>query len=435
MENKLFENFIQAVKQDNRILYDYTVSGKYEEIIKKIYEDVEKFDAYTLTGQLQDILIKIVKNYVFLPKTNYYNKFLELIYEELQKIIVNNIIIVPLNNLNLSLNYNDYLEINSNIKIFSNLEFMNIKNIGKLKKIKEKDSLLNQYFQKNIHANLSRSHILTVKEHNFFNYPQMTILIKNIPFKVWLEAVKITEAVYSFIRMLDMEIDEQPDDKGKFSISQKYGVYYNLPNVSKEPPFTEGYGYSFIFTFSPILSINNKGFINNLEKLNILLTKYINYCFINKNKYDKSTLNKIDKWLNAVLLFNSAYELASKEKYDTANLILLSLLESLFLKNSGSKKQDQLFNALLSFFTNNNMEIKQKELDKIISETYKSRSKFLHEGISSVYPNPKYNNDIQGIYSGMKPFFHISVADYFNNFVENLKNLFHLTINILKNYI
>ena len=71
---------------------------------------------------------------------------------------------------------------------------------------------------------------------------------------------------------------------------------------------------SFIFKFDPILDINSIELNNNIDTFKFLIDKFVQLCFIKREEKTGNELKTIDKWMNAVLLYNSAYELASKEK-------------------------------------------------------------------------------------------------------------------------
>ena len=70
-----------------------------------------------------------------------------------------------------------------------------------------------------------------------------------------------------------------------------------------------------------------------------------------------------------------------------------------------------------------------------IEQAYKSRNKYVHEGIGveNEYVYSKSLYSYQGIYPGMKPFAHIGLSHYPSN-IENIKNLFRITIEAIINY-
>ncbi len=156
MNNGFIKQFIQAAKKDNRILYDPKCFGIYEDIIYKIYEDVQEFDYYTLDGRLDDILINVINNFTFDEKQNYYTQILNLIHLEFEKIVVPNIILIPLNNFRLHLDYEACYEVSENIKIFypTNIDNYVLRNNYDITIKKDR---LSEYFEQNIFATLLKN--------------------------------------------------------------------------------------------------------------------------------------------------------------------------------------------------------------------------------------------------------------------------------------
>ena len=214
-----------------------------------------------------------------------------------------------------------------------------------------------------------------------------------------------------------------------------YGVYYNAEGLTQLPEGMDanGYGYSMRFKFSPFLDVSTEGFLNNLKEFEKLLSQYINYCFLDSTNYNKETLIKIAKWQNAIQMFNTAYEFASIERYDSTMIMLLTILESLFIKNEGNKKE-HLVLALQEFFKNDK-KLNDDFIRDNVTQAYKSRNKFVHEGVGveNEYTYSKPLNDYQGFQIGMKPFAYIRIYHYPSN-IENLRNLFTITIQVLRNY-
>ncbi|MGN1201250.1 MAG: hypothetical protein ACI4R8_03230 [Candidatus Caccovivens sp.] len=436
MNNEFFKKFITDSKKDNRILYDPEFFGKYEDLLHTIHQDVQKFDIFTLSGKFQDILIKVTNNFVFDIKENYYKRFLDLIYLEFEQLVVPNIVLIPLNNLKLNLNNKDYFEIAENIRIYTptNIEY------SKLKPFKEgviKKDKLSEYFEQNVYARLLKEHIILAKDHYFFNNPIMTVLIRNVDFKVEHEASRITEAVYSFIRMIDFDSDMEDFGWGVLNglkqPASTYGVYYNSPNKSSKPPYDNGYGHSFIFKFEPILDINSSEFFERIERFKFLINKFVSYCFINRTQFSDSELKQLDKWMNAVLLYNSAYELASKEKYDVTIITLLTILESLFLKNTGNKKM-LLAEELSNFLQEKKFKYNKQKIIDLIVETYNHRSKFVHEGKLYDISSYKSINDRQGTIPGMKPFAYGMFASVSHDDAKSIYLLFKITGYVIMAY-
>ena len=356
---------------------------------------------------------------------------------ELEKLSVPCIITIPLNYIDDSKLEED-IQLSNNIIIFKTdkpqIKYRLFKNPIKY------DTPLEKYFKEKAYKLLMRDHIENVKDSNFFNFPILTILIDNIDDKVINESGRIVETVYALIRMLDF--DKELDEGGwgyffhsKLSPARTYGVYYNKEGTTELPQKNEanGYGYSMRFKFQPFLDVSTRGFLSSLGRFNDILTKYISNCFIDKTKYEEKQLITISKWQNSFQMFNTAYEFASSERYDSALLLLLTILESLFIKNKGNKKESLVL-ALQEFFVSHKR-LTEDFLRKNVEQAYKSRNRYVHEGIGveNEYVYSKSLHSYQGIYPGMKPFAHIGLSHYPSN-IENIKNLFRITIEAIINY-
>lgn len=437
LDNQKFKKFIIDAKNNNRILYDPDFFGKNRNVLQQICDDVSKFDIYTFDGRFDDILINITNNFVFKEKSNYYKEFLQQIYDMFLNYVVPNMILIPLNNINFEFKNNEHISITDNIRIYNPINI----DIQKLKRypfIKAKKDNLSEYFEKNVYAQLCKEHIILTKDPHFFNNPIMTVLINNIDYKVEQEAARISEATYSFIRMIDF--DKLPEGNG-WGVLQSmtrpagtYSVYYNEPNSSKSPPYNSGYGHSFIFKFDPILDINSIEFNRNIDVFKFLLNKFIHFSFIRRDLITDIELKNIDKWMNAVLLYNSAYELASKERYDATIITLLTILESLFLKNTGNKKLI-LAEKISQFLLDKGFDYNQEKIKDLIIDTYNHRSKFVHEG-EAYYSLTSYKsiNDRQGTIPGMKPFSYGLLPNGAHEQARSIYMLFRITGYVLMHY-
>ena len=128
--------------------------------------------------------------------------------------------------------------------------------------------------------------------------------------------------------------------------------------------------------------------------------------FLDLRKYNDTQLKIINKWNNAISMYNTAYEFASIEKYDACNLVICALLESLFLKNEGRNKQERLIVAtseyLKGIYSDEGINVIIDSLQNI----YQYRNKIMHEGsgYESKYMSSRRLHDYQGIYRGMRPF-------------------------------
>ena len=433
-KEEIFQQVVEYVASGYIDIHNYRYSEEFNKFFKFFCDDVEKFTEYTFDGRFEKIVFDELNKSVKYRSS--YKAFLSAVHSELKKLVVPCIIIIPLNFLD-NRQLTENISISENIKLFKT----DRRRYGAGSLRKRSNTPLERYFKENIFACLLRDHIVKAKDRNFFNYPLLTILIKNIDEKVVAESGRIVEAVYSIIRLLDFGNDELFKEWGMlfsdFSApSRTYGVYYNEEGVTSLPKGAEasGYGYSMRFKFSPVLDIQTKNFLNNVALFENLISKFINYCFIDKNIYSEEDLIKFAKWQNSIQLFNTAYEFASIEKYDSSLIILLTMLESLFIKNTGNKKE-HLVLALQEFLKNND-KFDDDFIRQNISAVYKIRNKFVHEGkgIENEFVSSKSLNSYQGAVMGMKPFEYLGSVPY-NEALIDLEKLFKISKEVIIKYV
>lgn len=187
------------------------------------------------------------------------------------------------------------------------------------------------------------------------------------------------------------------------------------------------------FQCSPILDISTHDFLSALPQFKTILSKYIQCSFCDKRKYSTEELNKKQKWQHAIQMFNDAYEFASIEKYDASLIFLLVILESLFVKNTGNKKENVVL-ALEDFYKRESKRDVAK-IRPLITTLYHIRNAFVHEGngLDNEYKYIKSMHDYQGLAIGVKPFAHLGLG-HVSSCYNELKALFLLVIDVLKNY-
>lgn len=315
-------------------------------------------------------------------------------------------------------------------------------NIRQEKRWKDKkhkfDDNLCKYFKEKLNSKLNKEHILLSKDSEFFNYPILSIYIKNVDFKVEKESGRIAEAVYSFLRMIDY-IKRRPDyswgllGEGRIKPAHTYVVYYNEENPEGIPNRNNGYyGYSFRFNFSYFLDINTNCFVENIDLFVSLIDLYIQTCFLDICDYSSAEINMINKWNNAVLMFNAAFEFASIEKYDACVLMLCSILESLFLKNEGRNKLERLLEEVNMFAKSIYPEEKLEQIARAMRSVYKFRNKIMHEGrgYEVEFLLSRSITSYQGIYRGMRPFAYQGAVFLYEEIVD-ITIVFEFIINVL----
>ncbi|MDE6504825.1 MAG: hypothetical protein K2L42_03040 [Clostridia bacterium] len=436
--NNIETKFLQVlaeIKNGTTNIYNYHEQKHFMDFWRILTDGIEKFSNHTFDGRFEKILFDELNNSV---KNGYtYFEFFNAIKTELEKLSVPCIILIPLNFIDDSKIQND-ISLSQNIMLFKTDKPKITYRL--FREPKKEETHLEKYFKENIYSLLLRDHIEAAKDRDFFNFPLLTILVNNINGRVITESGRIVEAVYAFIRMLDFgnKLDEGGWGymfQSRLRPADVYGVYYNKEGVTSLPvgPEANGYGYSMRFKFEPFLDVSTTGFLNSIKEFNELLSEYLRYCFIDKINYSSEQLVKIAKWQNSIQMFNTAYEFASKERYDSTIMLLLTLMESLFIKNKGNKKE-HLVLALQDFFKSDS-DLTDDFIRSNIEEAYRARNKFVHEGIGvdNEYVYSKPLNSYQGLMPGMKPFAHIGLYHYPSN-IKNIKNIFDITIRVIRSY-
>lgn len=431
MEENLFSKILTRFQNNEITASSFHRDKEFGNFIQVLYDDIGKFQNYTFDGRVQDIIFNGLRKYT--STDTKYGQFLKYVEEELDKLVVPCIIIIPLNFLDNNALKTDLI-LADNIKLFKTEKINTVQVLNRSKD----HSTLSRHVEKTIYAKLLKDHILLAKDSNFFNYPILTINLNCVDYQADNESSIITEATYGFIRMLDYLSPREGAGWGilnrKKAPASLYGVYYNEVGTSPKPPYNNGYGYSGRFKFSPYLDINSAEFIKHIDLFRDLLVKFCRNCFLDKRKIDNCTLIKIEKWKKAVLLYNSAYELASIERYDECLLQLMIILELLFLRNSEHNKRAALCEKIIPFMECH-YEIYPDKLKELIEKAYKKRNKFVHEGQGLCYDFSTFKPmaDYQGLIRGMKPFIYGGDNIPREN-VDLLNDLFVLIGDVIKVY-
>lgn len=419
MNKTLFKQFLRAAQINDCVSWDYEASKPYSEILHMIYTDVSKFKNYTLDGRFQDILVKLLKN----PKyeTEGYEVLLNDLEDELNKLVVTNIMMLPVNFIDKS-QFSGDIKLNDYINLFLPTK-EDLINYGDYtlrikqekrhrdKKGKMSDNLC-KFFESKLGSRLDKEHILLAKDRNFFNYPILSLEINNVNYKVEKESGRIAQAVYTLLRIIDFREEKEPYSWGILrsdwvNPATTYVVYYNKDNYRLSHKVDDGYyGYSFRFNFSYCLDISTISLVKNIDLFTNALDLYIKSCFLDLRKYKSCQLKIISKWNNAISMFNTAYEFASIEKYDTCNLVLCALLESLFLENEGRNKQERLLTEIAEYIKDIYDDTKKDKILTSLKNIYHFRNKIMHEGngYEAQYLSSRRLTHYQGVYRGMRPF-------------------------------
>lgn len=402
----------------------------YDEIMQDIAERIKEYGYYTFDGRFEDCTIDIICD-KFLSSIDEINleEIAFSVTESLKKLIVPNIIIIPLNHLNNAF-LSDELIIDDDISLFS----MNEKSIN----VKKDKSLLARYVEKKIFCYFNANHILVTKDPYFFNYPILAIKVDHIDYRVEHEAPKIVESAYSLLRMLDFNLKREPNDRGwgvrlrdKQPEAYTYTVYYKQAGSDYTNLNVGELGYSFRFKFSPILDINTNELVNYKDKYSKLLKQVIEYSFIAEREINNNEYLIRKKWINGITLFNTAYEFISIGKFDAALLLMFSILESLFFKLGEYNTKDELITRLSSYIEPFQFDI---DIKSLIKDATKYRNNFVHQGIGlERFRTYRSLNDREGFLQGQKPFVHNALSPMPKKEFRDYLNLMKLVIFILTN--
>ena len=393
----------------------------FQEVIKIICDDIGKTKYFTFDGRFEDIVYALLKN----PRYQElgYDVFIEDLQNEFKKLVTTNVFLLPINFLRSSEIKHDlvidddftlFLPTENDLKNYTNEELYKRQQKHKNDTKNKYYDNLSKYFEKKLNQKLDKEHILLVKDGRFFNYPILAFTVDNIDRAAERESGRIAEATYSFLRMIDFKYRVYDYSHGLLSDdwlppAHSYVVYYN--NVTKHKFVSEEsyYGHSFMYNFSEFLDVSTKCFIEHKDRFAKLTKIFIEASFIDEQLYSITQIDLIRKWSNAILMFNSAYEFASIEKYDSCALLLCSILESFFLKNEGRNKQNRLVEEVSIYF--NDLAEAQAAIDDIVNSiksVYKYRNSIIHEGVGyeNKFVNSRRIGSAQGIYRGMRPFYY-----------------------------
>ena len=415
----------------------------YDYIMFDIAEKIQKYGYYTYDGRFEDAVIDFLLVTLKNPEIPLdIEQYASQISMKMKRYITHNMILVPLNHLNTKF-LPDVLNLDVDRKIA-------IFNVSEARIDKHETTPLEVFFAKNTRCNLNKQHIFLVKDRSFFNYPILAIAIEHIDYRVQHEAPRIIEAAYSFLRMLDFSCGDEPNNNG-CGVRRRDGrreastyVVYNKDPDSNQNNLSEGnLGYSYRFKFAPNLDVNTVAFINDPKPFTRLLAQAIDVAFMNPIDTDENELKKYNKWLNAVILFNTAYEFASVAKYDSALLLLVVILESLFLKSKDetenskneNNKKSRLSNRV-SAFLSDDTRFTSVDIKSIISQVYDYRNTFIHEGFGLERQQTFWGlNDDEGSMRGQKPFKHGMFLKMSENEYHNFLMAIKIVIAILtKNF-
>lgn len=423
--NKIYRKvFLQEISRMG--IHDLLDEFKLREVI---FDEIVKLPFYTLDGRLDNVLDSLIyqKGIKQLIEFGNFEDFINLLKEELKNIYVPNILIFPLNIIRKSSGFEMVDFKNDNIKIFPTYKGTNI--------FLRKKSKIEDYVEKNVYLKFLPDHIKITKDAMFFNYPLMTILFNGIDDNIVRESPKIIEAVSSIIRMVCFKKSKAFERKELISsapLGTTFAVYYNLPRTSPNPPYNNGYGYSHRTSFYNFLDVSIDDIKEHNEIISETTTRLIDILFRADNNGNVGLSSNEDKWINSLFIFNEAYELASRENYDAANIMLLTILESLFLPSDAWKSKKNRLSEILKEKVPT--QFNKEFVEKLIITTYDMRNAFVHRG-SRIKRVGRFELNISSLIGGYEPL--INIRNAFgreNTKLEYLNSLFILVIFCILNY-
>jgi len=425
---KLNELF-QRVYNEEFDRYDIHIAIDDSKLKEEIYKEVSKLPFFTFDGRMDDVLERVIyiNGLKTLIRFEEFDDFINEIALELKKMYVPNVLIFPINIVRESKKFDKISFKNKDINVFPIYD-----DKGYFTKRKNK---VNDYVEQNVYMKLLPKHIKITKDSMFFNYPLMTILFNGIDYNIVKESPKIIEAVSSIIRMVNYK------KSGRFNhikfnkivpLGTTFAVYYNQPGTSSKPPYSNGYGYSHRTSFYNILDVSIDDIEANSIEISNLITKLLAMLFRNKRNEKEEIGSTNEKWINSLFIFNEAYELASRENYDAANIMLLTILESLFLSpNTRGSKSNKIIDAITPKVKD---KFNEESLKKLITTTYRMRNDFVHEGKRTKMVGRSVL-DLSALVGGLEPLANINLdfgGEQHN--LEYLNSLFNLVIYCIINY-
>lgn len=429
MNDKCFENYSQKQdllnyyynaylldRFDERNFFDYP---KYYELLGNVFDDISKFRYYEFTGITEDSFIEVLNNNKIKENKSieYYN-FICGIVESIKRKSDDYVLIVSLNGLRIE---------DSKIGIsYSKPDFILFNNNWKERKLLRDDIELARYLKSELDVDLNANH-MRFKDRNFFYNPVMTINYRDTSRgSLYQKAPNIALAIYTFIRLIDFINYSNWDRWNEYKVikpAQTYAVYFS--SIDSGLPFAKRgtHGHQMKYVNTPILDVESSIILSRMDELYSLYETYQEVLFTPQIEVSKNQYLAYQRYIKSIELINTAYEMASVEKFDETLILLTTFLESLFLKNSGRSKKSRLCNLVSEYLGD--------DYKELIDESYKRRNSFVHEGKSlpKIY-NYKLAEVEHNYYMGHRPFNIYSMAGYPTE-INELKNLFVLCINIV----
>jgi hypothetical protein len=358
----IFERYIGKYLNNTLTINNYFKDEDYYELWGIISEDLKEHSKLIFDGRRDDAFRRTLEK---IDTEASYEEFFAILLEEISEYNDDNILIVPMNGLQKEL-LNDVIE-------FDNPNFMLFAVKESNFKIQRDKTKIAKYVKNKMQLRLNMQHMI-FKDRNYFNSPVLTIIIKgNNDNEIYHEAQQIVQGIYSLIRMNDLLNDSKKSGWNSFT-ARRYPVTYAVYNKCgrKNSEIDGGCGHQMKIFCSPLLDVNTAVFLQNKSVLVNRFDYLIQSIFESRiDGIDKEFYAK-KRWINSLTMFNTAYDLASIERYDATLVTLISILESIFLKPNTSLKKENLKNKVSSFLN--------KDYSNLIDISYKRRSDYVHEG-------------------------------------------------------
>jgi hypothetical protein len=407
-KNEVLNGYINDFKHEAFDLFSFFNDNRYYEIWEFVYSELEEYNKYILDGRRDDVFYEVLKG---IKDNNFWDinldSFVLMILSEIKKYDIDNCLILPLNGIEKNMLPNVLEFDNPDIKIFSVKE-------GNIRKRYDK-TLIADYYKKRMGEKLNMQHMM-FKDKDMFKTPVLTAIIKGQnDNEIYHSAQEISQGLYAIIRINDL----------LFGHKKRAWHGYQWPEYPKSYAVysKEGTGHQMKLFCSPILDVDTKIFIKYsgeiINTFNLLMKTY----FEAPISLDNDIYQAKQRWLNSMQMFNTAYDLASIERFDSSLVTLLSFLESLFLnKNSRQKKED--LQRQVSLYV-------ERDVSELLDNSYRRRNRYLHDGVR-VGGTAKFKlvEKIHNYVPGYRPFAQYSFWGLPKE-IDDLKSLMKLCADIV----
>jgi hypothetical protein len=410
---RVFKLFLKKILENTITVDNFFEDESYYDLWRFFTEDLEEHSKQLFDGRRDDAFRKVLKK---IDKEIGYDDFFLMLLDEINYYNEDNILIIPLNGLQ--------KELLEDIVEFGNPDYVLFSVKESQFKIQRDKAKIADYVKTKMRLRLNMQHMI-FKDRNYFNSPVLTIIIRgNNDNEIYHEAQQIVQGIYSLIRMNDLLNDNRKGGWNSF-VTRSYPVTYAVYNRCrrKNSEIDGGCGHQMKIFCSPLLDVSTSTFLQNTSELANRFKFLITSVFESKRDTLETLYNAKKRWINSLTMFNTAYDLASIERYDATLVTLISILESIFLKPNARLKKENLKNQISSFLN--------EDCSKLIDVSYKRRSDYVHEGktIGGIMRFKLAENEHNYI-PGYKPFTQYSVFG-FPDQITDLRKLMNVCAEVI----